>query len=149
MNTVEVNPDQLSAEVDSIMHGQAGSGPQAGPMSEQEMHAQQVMSEMQQAEQIATSYMPGCVVAVNAVARIMLPNWDLTGNEKQQIAESCSMALALWFPNLHIPPRYMALMSVGGVIWQIAASRRDAAGNLRPMRAQKVEPAASDEAQAA
>lgn len=148
-NQVDVDTEALNREVDGVLGG-IGPEPAPGPSAEDQARAQaeaQLQAEYEQAERAAMSYLPGCAAAVAGVSAVIMPNWQLSSAEQDQLAKACATALGWWFPNLAIHPRWMALVGIGGVMYGIAGARRDPqTGKIRPMR-KKPEPAQQEGAQ--
>jgi len=86
-------------------------------------------------ETIAAEFEPGVGMVIASVADGVLPNWRLTLDEKKQLAHAAALALAHWFPDATIPPKYLSLVVVAYVGYQIVEARRDpATGELAPRK---------------
>jgi hypothetical protein len=127
MNTVEVNQEALFAEADAAVVGldplpenpEGIPGESAGPTP----------------EAIAV-YQQGAVMLVGAIADNFAPNWKVTSEEKANVGNALGQALALWFPDQVIPPKYMALVSLAMAMGGLVVSRRDpSTGQLIPFPA--------------
>jgi hypothetical protein len=136
MNTVEVNQEALFAEADAAVVGldplpenpEGIPGESAGPTP----------------EAIAV-YQQGAVMLVGAIADNFAPNWKVTSEEKANVGNALGQALALWFPDQVIPPKYMALVSLAMAMGGLVVSRRDpSTGQLIPFHAPAKQKAAND-----
>lgn len=88
-------------------------------------------------EQVATAtanHRPVVGIAINTIADTLLPNWKITSEERGQLTEAISVALAHWIPEAGIPPKYMALVAVAFTGYQIANARRNADGTWTPRK---------------
>ncbi len=135
-NPVELDPAQLAAEADAVdvpdetPPGAAGEAPPAAPGGEGGELT------FDQAEALAASYEGAAFVLYDQAATIVAPNWQVTRDEKRALAHSTAVALALWFPDQQLPPKYVALLTLAGTFYAITDARRDpATGQLRPLRA--------------
>lgn len=81
--------------------------------------------------------------------RVIAPNWQLTGDEKNALHESVTQVLVAFFPHA-IDPRIQACMALAGTVFVIAQGRVDpATGKVRPMRVKpKPQPEAAPDAAA-
>ncbi len=69
---------------------------------------------------------------LGAACNAMCPAWDVTDAEKSKLAGALAHAMQLWFPG-EIPEKYVALIVVAGVGFEIVSARRDpATGGLKP-----------------
>lgn len=95
----------------------AQAGPPAGPSD----------------EQVIEGYTLICGELVDLGANALVPAWKVTQAESGKLAGAMARAFVLWFPDLIIPPKYLALLTVAGVCFEIAQARRDpATGQLLP-----------------
>jgi hypothetical protein len=87
---------------------------------------------------------------VMALDRFACPNWQLEPGEKAMLHEQTVQTLQVFFPNVNLDPRWLALAALGGTVTTIAASRIDLeTGKIKPMRAprpddQEATPEAND-----
>ena len=84
------------------------------------------------AAQMAEGYTVLCAAVVAAAANGLAPAWQVTPAETQSLAGAMAQALVLWFPDQVIPAKYMALLAVAGVSFEIISARRLPSGGLRP-----------------
>jgi hypothetical protein len=136
-NVLSVDPVQLEAEAAAVdlppeapIAGEPGSdaAPGAGEPG--------AALTLDQAEALAASYEAAAVVLYGQAARIVAPNWNVTGGEVRELAHATAVALAHWFPDQQLPPKYAALLALAGTAYAIAEARRDpATGRIRPLRA--------------
>jgi len=103
--------------------GAAGAlaGPPAGPTE----------------DQIRAGYKLLCGELVDLGAVSLVPAWRVTPAESGKLAGAMAEALLLWFPDNIIPPKYLALLTVAGVAFEIAQARRDSNGRYLPARVQE------------
>lgn len=85
----------------------------------------------------AAEVAPAVRFLVAQVVNLTAPNWQVTPDECNGIGDAAAMVLAYWMPPDAIDPKYMAVMSLAGAVWAVAAKRRDDDGNWRPLRAAK------------
>ncbi len=70
----------------------------------------------------------------------LAPNWRVEPDKQAALAKSGALALALWFPH-EIPPKYLALLAVGGCVWAIAQDNRNSTtGKFQPRYAPQSAP---------
>lgn len=86
-------------------------------------------------EEILAGYTLVCGEVVDLGAQSLVPAWRVTPAESGKLAGAMARALLLWFPDQIIPPKYLALLTVAGVAFEIAQARRDpASGRYFPAR---------------
>lgn len=84
-------------------------------------------------EEILAGYQLICGEFVDLGANALVPAWRVTPVESGKLAGAMARALLLWFPDMIIPPKYLALLTVAGVAFEIAQARRDPqTGQYRP-----------------
>jgi hypothetical protein len=141
-NVVDIEPAVLEQEADAIgatlgaiepaqaAQDDAGQGgADAGPGGAQAL-------DVDQAAAMAASYEAGAFILLRQASRIVAPNWNVTDAENRELAKATATALALWFPDQQLPPKYAALLALAGCVYGIAESRRDPqTGRIRPLRA--------------
>lgn len=88
----------------------------------------------EQAAEIAARNRPMVGMLVNGLADTLLPAWNITELERKQLVDSMSLALAYWWPYDTIPPKWMALLSVGLCGYSIANARRNEDGSWKPRK---------------
>lgn len=74
---------------------------------------------------VLAGYKLVCAAVVSAGASALVPAWEVTEPEVDRLAGAMGQALLLWFPDMIIPPKYMALLAVAGVSFEIISARRD------------------------
>lgn len=136
MNTVEINDDEIGAELkilegEHIPAGAASPGEQPGaPGAAPAASAPPAMDWTMPA---------GLVVFV--FDKIVAPNWELEPVEKQMLHEQVIGALQAFFPTVNLDPRIVALLGLGGAFVAITGKRIDLeTGTLKPLRAPPPEP---------
>lgn len=73
--------------------------------------------------------------------KLVAPNWELQGEEKQLLHEQTALTLQVCFPNVALDPRIAAVLSLGGAFVIVAQRRYDPeTGKLRPLRVKPAEP---------
>lgn len=139
INTEQPTPDQQAhAELDALAD-EFGIAPAA---SAQPGDGQQPAQPMDWRMAAA-----GLVLIVD---RIIAPNWNLDGGEKDALAEGFGQVLGAFFPTTNLDPRVQALLALGGVTLAITAKRTDlTTGKVVPLRAPPPAPPADDERAAA
>lgn len=85
-------------------------------------------------EEVLAGYTLICTEVVDLGAGALVPAWKVTPAESGKMAGAIARALLLWFPDMIIPPKYLALLSIAGVAFEIAQARRDATGRYLPAR---------------
>ena len=136
LNTVEVDPAALDEEAARIL-GElppelASSGTDDAP-SEAPPAGDDLTLEQLQA--IATGYEPGAFLLVSQAANIIVPAWELSAEERRALSGSVAVAMAAWFPDQKLPPKYAALLGLAGTLYGIVEARRDpTTGKLKPRR---------------
>jgi hypothetical protein len=85
--------------------------------------------------EILAGYEMVCTELLDQGCTAIVPAWQVTPHEVGRLSTACSKALLLWFPDMIIPPKYMALLVIAGVGFEIAKARRDPdTGRYRPAR---------------
>lgn len=130
MNEVDVDEAALRAQAAALdIPGEQPDGsadPSAGPEPEV------IIDEARRAEEFARRAAPVVGKVLRGVTRMAVPNWQVTNQQHDELAQSVSYALALWFPH-EIPPKWAALLMVGMSVYSIAEANRDPeTGELRP-----------------
>jgi len=64
-----------------------------------------------QAATIAARHRPMVGMMVNGVADGVLPNWNITASERETLTDSMATALAYWWPDGAVPPKWAALIA--------------------------------------
>lgn len=86
-------------------------------------------------EEILAGYALVCGQVVGACTSAIVPAWEVTAAENGKLSGAMARALLLWFPDQIIPPKYLSLLVVAGVGFEIINARRDPqTGRLRPAR---------------
>ena len=95
-------------------------------------------------EEIEAGYTMICGEVIDLAAGALVPAWRITPAESGKLSGACARALMLWFPDMIIPPKYLALVVIAGVGFEIAQARKDpATGRYLPARLPE-KPAAGD-----
>ncbi len=128
-NEVDINEQALAAEAAAVGLGDEQPG---APGVEGEQPAPGEVVDVAAAEQFAARAQPMVAKFLAGIAAVAVPNWTITEQQNQELAQSVSFALALWFPH-EIPPKYAALLMVGVSCYGISQANRDPqTGKLRP-----------------
>lgn len=102
-------------------------------------------------EQEAAGMQPVLRFATAQLAALA-PGWKITQEESDGVADATALVLAYWMPPGAVHPKYVAILSLAGALWSIAAQRRDDDGKflpMRPTREPEKKPAAQEIAPAA
>lgn len=132
-NSVEIDAEALAREADAAIADLPAAETQPPVDGEAPPVATGEMTQ-EQAQAMAQSIAPGVYLIVDAAADVIAPNWQVTKDEKTKLSDAMSMAFVLWFPDLNVPPKYLALGAVAGTLFGIASARRDASGKMKPLR---------------
>ncbi len=129
-NEVDIDERALAAEAAAVGLGDEQQPAAQGVEGEQPAPGEVV--DVAAAEQFAKRAQPMVAKFLAGIAAVAVPNWTITEQQNQELAQSVSFALALWFPH-EIPPKYAALLMVGVSCYGIAQANRDPqTGKLRP-----------------
>ena len=131
MNTVEINPLELQAEAARIA---AEAPPEIPPAPAEPPPPAASPEQIQLVQDAEKGYKILALGVVSQGAALIVPNWQVTGDEKTALADSIVQALMLWFPDGLIPPKYMALLVVAACVSTIVMSRMDAETGALPPR---------------
>lgn len=135
MNPIEVDEQALAAEADRILSDlppPAAANDQAPAIAGEGLDAEPTLEQIQAA---AAGYETGAFLIVSKAADVLAPAWGITSDERKALSGSIAFAMAAWFPDHQLPPKYMALLAVAGSLYAIADSRRDpSTGKLKPRR---------------
>ncbi len=71
---------------------------------------------------------------VNGLADGLLPNWNITTDERGQLTETFSLALGYWWPDGTVPPKWAALIMAGWTTYQVVNARRQTDGTWTPRK---------------
>ena len=133
-NVVEVDQAQLAAEAAAVDVPDVPA-PAGDPGAADLGGGQADALTIDQAAAMAASYEAGAFILLSQASKIVAPNWRVTDAENRDLAKVTATALALWFPDQQLPPKYAALLALAGCVYGIAESRRDpATGRIRPLR---------------
>jgi hypothetical protein len=84
-------------------------------------------------EEVLAGYNMVCSEVISQGFGALAPAWRVQPPEVSKLSLACSRALMLWFPDMLIPPKYMALLVVAGVGFEIVQARRNPeTGQLAP-----------------
>lgn len=144
VNTVEIDPAALAAEAAAAVPP-VGAEPSGSDATFAEGSVAPAGGATE--EEILAGYVLVCDVVVGQGCDALVPNWNVTPAERGKLSGAIAKALLLWFPDQIIPPKYMALLAIAGVTFEIVNARRDpVTGKLKPARvlpAQTAKPAAT------
>lgn len=85
--------------------------------------------------EVLAGYEMVCTELIDQGCTAVVPAWKVTPHEVGRLSTACSKALMLWFPDMIIPPKYMAILVIAGVGFDIAKARRDpSTGRYPPAR---------------
>jgi hypothetical protein len=84
--------------------------------------------------EVLAGYVIVSTALIEAGAGAIAPAWAITPEETGKLALAMSQAALLWFPDHIIPPKYMALVVIAGVSFEIINARREPSGKFRPLR---------------
>jgi hypothetical protein len=146
MSTAQDQPSALStAELDLVQEADQvqlptddapGAAPGEGAPGEAQAAGVAPGGELtiDQAREIAQRHRPMVELMINGVADGVLPNWNITLEERNGLSESFSLALAYWWPYDTVPPKWAALVGVVVTGYSIANARRNADGSWKPRK---------------
>jgi len=130
VSEVSIDPVALSADADQVAREFEVQNPAAPPPGEE---LAPVDPNQPTPEQIREGYRVLSLAVIDRGSSVLCPAWNITADEKGSLSSACAEALALWFPDQVIPPKYMALLVVAGVTLEIIDKRRDPkTGELMP-----------------
>ncbi len=115
-----LSPDQPGAGVDGAAPGlelQPG-----GELTEE------------QAALVAERHRPMVGMLINTLADVIFPAWNITAQEREALTSSSSLALAYWWPDGTVPPKWAALAGVAFTGYTIANARRNDDGTWKPRK---------------
>lgn len=136
MNSVPIDEDQVTAELDQLAGGAANSS--AGPEVVAEVPGVDPGGERPAALPMDWTIAAGGMVLV--LDKVIAPNWKLQDEEKALLHEQLKVTLGLFFPDTNLDPRVQSLMVLGGTVAMIAAARFDpATKRLKPLRVRPAE----------
>lgn len=96
-------------------------------------------------DEILAGYTLVCGEVVDLGANALVPAWRVTPAESGKMAGALARAFVLWFPDLIVPPKYLALLAVAGVAFEIAQARKDpATGRYIPAQLPVEKPAGNN-----
>jgi hypothetical protein len=137
VNTVEIDPAALEAEAAAAVSSADASMAHVAQVAGDDAMAMAGVPGAQAAtqEEILAGYVLVCDVVVGQGCDALVPAWNVTPAERGKLSGAIAKALLLWFPDQIIPPKYMALLAVAGVTFEIINARRDPqTGKLKPAR---------------
>ena len=148
-NLVDIEPAALEAEAAAIeLPEPPPTDPNAAPGAPAGEEAAPLEPTLDDLRRGAQNFIAGAEFLVNGFSDGLAPNWGVTLDERRQLASSIAMALAAWFPDDHIPVKWLVLLQVAGSAWAIVTTRRDpGSGKIMALRLPK--PAATSAAQPA
>lgn len=87
---------------------------------------------------------PAVRLLVRTLSDTFAPNWAVTAQESDRVGDALAAVMVYWLPAGAIEPKYLALVTLAGAVYGVAAARRDAdSGEWRPLRAPPAPPAAA------
>lgn len=143
MNAVDVNAPELEAEVDRILAtapADLAQAPAIDPAASPAIAGDQVAREptLEEIQAAAAGYEGGAFLIVRKAFDVAAPAWQVSGDECKGISSAVAFAMAAWFPNHQLPPKYVALLGVAGALYAVVDARRDPdTGKLKPRRNEK------------
>lgn len=152
MNAVDVNTAELDAEADRILANapaDLAQPPALDPAASPAIAGEAIAREptLEEIQAAAVGYEGGAFLIISKASDVLLPAWEITPDERKQLSSSVAFALAAWFPDHQLPPKYVALLAVAGSLYSIVESRRDPdTGKLKPRRNEKPATAAGQAA---
>jgi hypothetical protein len=131
MSTVRVDEAELTREADAIAQE---VGPVVDPVPPPDSQAEPA-PQGPSPEEVKAGYKMIGVAVVNRAGAALAPNWHITPQETNNVAEAIAGAAMMWFPDAPIPPKYLALLVVLESVYAIVEARRDpSTGGLKPRR---------------
>ncbi len=101
-------------------------------------------------EEVLEGYRLIAVEVVDVGASALVPAWRVSPEKSNKLGTAMAKAAMLWWPDMIIPPKYLALITIAGVVFEIAQDNKDpATGRYRParlaepVRAEAAQPAAA------
>ena len=88
----------------------------------------------EQARAAAANHRPMMGMLVNGLADGLLPNWNITTDERDKLTETFSVALGYWWPDGAVPPKWAALIMAGYATYQVVNARRQNDGTWTPRK---------------
>jgi len=82
----------------------------------------------------AADVVPAARMLVAQLSGAFAPNWEVTKAETEGVADSLALVLAYWMPDGAIDPKYVAVLSLAGALYGVAAQRREPDGSWKPLR---------------
>lgn len=132
VNEVEVDPAALASEAAAVELPPESPAPGAAQEAPASDPAAVGLRSIEQAQR---EYEPVVGMVLGTVAATQFPAWRITDDERKQLTAAASAALAHWWPDGNIPPKYLSLVMVVYVGYTIVEARRDpATGELAPRR---------------
>lgn len=140
MSQVSVDTAELTREADAIA---AGAAPVADALAPEGLPVDGAGAPVDM-DAVRKGYQTLMLSLTETVTAAAVPAWAVTLPEKTKLADACAEALLLWFPDQIIPPKYLAVLMIANVGYEIVQARRDpATGKLKPTRViEKPAPAA-------
>lgn len=138
-NRVEIDPAALAAEADMVSVPDAPAAPgaadasTAGEPSPGDPSAPAAEMSFAQAAAAAAPLAAKLKPVIDRTAARILPAWNLTEAERSGLADDIALCMVLWAPSMDaLPPKWLALVSLGMSVYAITDARRDTEGNLLP-----------------
>lgn len=140
MNPVEIDPVALAREADAVAgvdDGEPSSEPAAPGAEPQSVAGAEPVADgemsLEQAYEAAAPLAAKIRPVVERMAARVVPAWQLTGDECKSLADDFALVMVLWAPRADmLPPKWLALASLGMNLYAITEARRDTDGNLIP-----------------
>lgn len=127
---VEVDRPALLAEAAAIAADAPAETPGAAPL--ENPAAGGAVPAVSSPETEAAGLQPVMRLACAQLAGLA-PGWRITSQESDTVADAASLVMAYWMPPGIVQPKYVALMSLAGALWSVAAQRR-VDGKFLPLR---------------
>ena len=136
MDTVDDRPALTDLEREALHIAAAAPAPELGPESDPGSTGPLPAPVTGPSEEeVLAGYQLVCTELIDSGCAAMLPAWQVTPREVSKLGTACAKALMLWFPDMIIPPKYLALLTIVGVGFEIAQARKDPdTGRYRPAR---------------
>jgi hypothetical protein len=125
---VEVNREQILAEAAAIAASSPSSSdvPAIAPASS---------APALTVEAKAADVAPAVRMLVSRCCGTFAPNWEITKEEGDGVADAAALVMAYWMPDGILEPKYLAIISLATSLYGVAGARRLADGSWVPLRA--------------
>lgn len=139
-NRVEIDPAGLEAEAAAALAGASSSDVSGDTTSAAEASGDSTPGP----QQLLEGYRIIALALVDRGGAVIAPAWQIVPPRKAHLADAIAQAALLWFGDMPIPPKYLALLVVADAVMQIADDNRDPqTGALKPLRVVQQKPPAA------